>query len=137
MNKQRKVLITITYNEMGIIIDTKAEEATQPDLQPTCNQLAKDICVPCKDTISRQDAIDAVSNWLYDGDDRRTVDQLLSALPSAQPTIMRSIGELVGYTGEPCPNCGRLRVERYESGLEICEKCNWCEQTKSYWLDEV
>ena len=26
MNKQRKVLITITYNEMGIIIDTKAEE---------------------------------------------------------------------------------------------------------------
>ena len=26
MNKQRKVMITITYNEMGIIIDTKAEE---------------------------------------------------------------------------------------------------------------
>lgn len=26
MNKQRKVLITTTYNEMGIIIDTKAEE---------------------------------------------------------------------------------------------------------------
>ena len=26
MNKQRKVLVTITYNEMGIIIDTKAEE---------------------------------------------------------------------------------------------------------------
>lgn len=31
----------------------------QPNLQPTCNQLetvAKDICVPCKDTISRQAA---------------------------------------------------------------------------------
>ena len=26
MNKQRKVVITITYNEMGIIVDTKAEE---------------------------------------------------------------------------------------------------------------
>lgn len=26
MNKQRKVLITITYNELGIIIDTKVEE---------------------------------------------------------------------------------------------------------------
>ena len=26
MNRQRKVMITITYNEMGIIIDTKAEE---------------------------------------------------------------------------------------------------------------
>ena len=29
MNKQRKVLITTTYNEMGIIIDTKAEEVAQ------------------------------------------------------------------------------------------------------------
>lgn len=34
MNKQRKVLITITYNEMGIIIDTKAEEVAQPTIQP-------------------------------------------------------------------------------------------------------
>ena len=34
MNKQRKVLITITYNEMGIIIDTKTEElgsSAQPE----------------------------------------------------------------------------------------------------------
>lgn len=35
--------------------------------------------------IDRQMAIDAVSNWLYDGDDKRSVDQLLSELPSAQP----------------------------------------------------
>ena len=58
MNKQRKVLITTTYNEMGIIIDTKAEEldlSAQPNLQPTCNNLATD-------TISRQDAIDARCN---------------------------------------------------------------------------
>ena len=33
MNKQRKVLITITYNEMGVIIDTKAEEVAQPERQ--------------------------------------------------------------------------------------------------------
>ena len=31
MNKQRKVVITTTYNEMGIIIDTKAEEVAQPE----------------------------------------------------------------------------------------------------------
>ena len=34
MNRQRKVVITITYNEMGIIIDTKAEEldlSAQPE----------------------------------------------------------------------------------------------------------
>ena len=51
MNKQRKTVITTTYNEMGIVIDTKVEEVTQPNLQPTCNQLATD-------TISRQAAID-------------------------------------------------------------------------------
>ena len=43
MNKQRKVLITITYNEMGIIIDTKAEEVAQPNLQQTCNKLATNL----------------------------------------------------------------------------------------------
>ena len=32
MNKQRKVVITTTYNEMGIIIDTKAEEVVQPEV---------------------------------------------------------------------------------------------------------
>ena len=55
MNKQRKVLITTVYNEMGIIIDTKAEEVAQPNLQPTCNQLATD-------TISRQAAIKAADS---------------------------------------------------------------------------
>lgn len=34
MNKQRKVLVTVTYNELGIIIDTKTEEldsSAQPE----------------------------------------------------------------------------------------------------------
>lgn len=53
MNRQRKVLITTTYNELGIIVDTKAEEVAQPNLQPTCNKLATD-------TISRQTAINYV-----------------------------------------------------------------------------
>ena len=56
MNRQRKVIITVTYNDLGIIVDTKAEEldsSAQPDLQPTCNNLATD-------TISRQAAIDAI-----------------------------------------------------------------------------
>ena len=90
--------------------------------------------------ISREDAIDAVNRAL----DRETLLNRLvrkvaidaiRIVPPVQPTLMRSIGKLIGYTGNKCPNCGRLRVERYESGLEICEKCNWCEQTKSYWLD--
>ena len=91
------------------------------------------------DTISRQAVIDLLKQMRKDGDmvpwEGKNVFARIRKLPSVQPTIMRSIGELVGYTGEPCPNCGRLRVERYKSGLEICEKCNWCEQTKSYWPD--
>ena len=54
MNKQRKVVITTTYNEMGIIIDTKAEEVAQPNLQLTCNNLATDC-------ISRQAAKDRLT----------------------------------------------------------------------------
>ena len=84
-----------------------------------CPGFYRDDCFKLKDQY-REEWIGAIKN-----------------LPAVQPTLMRSIGKLVGYTGEPCPNCGRLRVERYESGLEICEKCNWCEQTKSYWLDGV
>ena len=56
MNRQRKVVITVTYNGLGMIVDTKAEEldlSAQPNLQPTCNNLATDC-------ISRQAAIDAI-----------------------------------------------------------------------------
>lgn len=60
MNRQRKVVITVTYNGLGMIVDTKAEELDlstqpnlQPNLQPTCNNLATDC-------ISRQAAIEAL-----------------------------------------------------------------------------
>ncbi|MFQ7076207.1 MAG: hypothetical protein ACLRQZ_07760 [Clostridia bacterium] len=32
--------------------------------------------------------------------------------------------ELIGYTGESCPN-GRVRVEEYTDGTKVCEKCEW------------
>ena len=70
MNKQRKALITITYNEMGIIIDTKAEEldsSAQPD--------------PCADAVSREDAIDAVGL----GDSVRRIKDRIAKLPPAKP----------------------------------------------------
>lgn len=34
-------------------------------------------------------------------------------------------GKLIGYTGEECKNCGRVRVELFENGDKICEKCGW------------
>ena len=84
MNKQRKVVITTTYNEMGVIIDTKAEEVAQQNLQPTCNQLATD-------TISRQAAIDALEKWLHglfgitEADGTATIFKTIRQLPPIQP----------------------------------------------------
>ena len=56
MNKRRKVLITITYNEMGIIIDTKAEEVAQPT-QTNADPMQGSAL----DCVKRQQAIDAVN----------------------------------------------------------------------------
>ena len=58
MNRQRKVVITATYNDLGIIVDTKAEEldsSAQPGhLVKESGDLVKDLVNDC---ISRQDAI--------------------------------------------------------------------------------
>ena len=52
MNRQRKVLVTVTYNELGVIVDTKTEEldsSAQPVLRTEMSS--------ANDTISRQAAI--------------------------------------------------------------------------------
>ena len=49
---------------------------------------------------------------------------------------MSIFGECNGYTGKPCPSCGRYRLERYANGNEVCEKCNWCPQLNRYVEDD-
>ena len=44
--------------------------------------------------------------------------------------------ELPNYTGENCEKCGRNRVEPYENGDEICEKCSW-NKTKQRYEEEL
>lgn len=39
---------------------------------------------------------------------------------------------LIGYTGESCPKCGRVRIEKWSDGLRICEKCGFCVEENSY-----
>ena len=93
MNKQRKVLITTTYNEMGIIIDTKAEEVAQPDLQPTCNQLATDC-------ISRQAAIDEITEYGSGNTIYMSVAELkrrIEHLPPAQPELIEKTAYIRGF----------------------------------------
>lgn len=79
MTRQRQILVTVTYNELGCILDTKAEPYEEPNLQPTCNQLA----TSC---ISRQAAIDAIANQNeMHPKDRIIAVEVLGGLPSAQP----------------------------------------------------
>lgn len=42
--------------------------------------------------------------------------------------------EYLGYSDKECINCGRLRVEKYSNGTEICEKCNFEQNKKEYIL---
>ena len=102
MNRQRKVVITVTYNDLGVIVDTKAEEldsSAQPNLQPTCNNLATD-------AISRQAAIDVLKGlptwWADEGGyygeaqppmvalfDPEDAVSAIENLPSAHPELCK------------------------------------------------
>ena len=122
MNKQRKVLITITYNEMGVIIDTKTEELGSSAQIGT-------------DCISRQQAIDALED-AEDAFGYLTKDwrEVLEQLPPIQPKkgkwspadslhhgapfyFCSECGEKTTSTvmGKPranfCPNCGAKMEE--------------------------
>jgi hypothetical protein len=93
MNKQRQILVTVTYNELGCIIDTKAQPYEEPNLQPTCNQFA----TSC---ISRQVAIEAIQDAHHKTEVMSMFDNgklsglakaanIIRNLPSAQPEIIR------------------------------------------------
>lgn len=48
--------------------------------------------------------------------------------------IIEDTPEYLGYSDKECINCGRLRVEKYSDGTEICEKCNFDQNKKEYVL---
>lgn len=49
---------------------------------------------------------------------------------------MGKLGELIDYTGEVCPNCGRVRVDAWTCDKCICEKCHWCIEDGAYYYEE-
>ena len=77
MNKQRKVVVTITYNEMGIIVDTKAEElgsSAQPEPAIPISWLMKEIeRLEKRDGFAKLDAVQLrvlIKRWRGEQDDR-------------------------------------------------------------------
>ena len=49
----------------------------------------------------------------------------------------KTLGEIVKYVDKDCPQCGRHRVELFECGKEICEKCHWCITDNEYSTDHI
>lgn len=49
---------------------------------------------------------------------------------------MSKLGEWLGYTGDECPNCGRVRVKAWTCGKHICEKCHWCIEDQAYYYED-
>ena len=134
MNKQRKVLITITYNEMGIIIDTKAEEVAQPDTTTHDSIPAKtgknDGDGTSGDCISRTQAIDVLHGYFDGMLETDTVCPadiygLFKCFPSAQPELdIGNDGTLhISVTKGQLNNIGRVLVE--EDGTIFCKLFYW------------
>ena len=125
MNKQRKVVITTTYNERGIIIDTKAEEVAQPNLQLATETISRQAAIDainCDITITGRQNAELVAATIGAFVDR------IKALPSAQPeTAKRIVGksrdgmtlwyqcdmcnEPVDVQDNYCRGCGRRLID--------------------------
>ena len=125
MNKQRKVLITITYNEMGIIIDTKAEKVEQPEKRTEEHTETHGVCL---DAISRQAAIDAVQNRpMMLSKEKVLLINDLEKLPPAEPKRIRGRWIYSSYDDESgfdeswtCDKCG------YSTNIEETNYCPKC-----------
>ena len=50
--------------------------------------------------------------------------------------FFKEMGNLIGYTGENCVNCGRCRVEKWSSGLKICDKCGTDQKTGEHYSNQ-
>jgi len=57
-----------------------------------------------------------MKNWLFDEEE----------------DIKQKEWSLGNYTGNKCPNCGRVRVCLCGNGKRRCEKCNWIIEDNSF-----
>lgn len=100
MARQRQILVTVTYNDLGCILDTKAEPYEEPNLQPACNQLATD-------AISRQAAIDMLEKAMCEDGFRSetglihktTAYEIIRHLPSAHSKQLQVLADVL----DGCP----------------------------------
>lgn len=58
--------------------------------------------------------------------------ELMEKVQSEDEERLNSLPIPLKYTGDSCERCNRVRVELYDNGHLICEKCNWNHVTKEY-----
>ena len=109
MNRQRKVLITTTYNEMGIIIDTKAEELDLSAQQEEPSyEAVKEYC--------RKRCLSIVDSAL--------LKKYASAQPERKPGKWIFVrGEEAGNALYMCSACGKGDIHAPEVRVPYCWNC--------------
>lgn len=62
----------------------------------------------------------------------KELSDLLSEQQEDELMRFESLPKTIEYVNNECVKCGRVRVELYENGHLICEKCNWNHTIKEY-----
>ena len=112
MNKQRKIVITVTYNDLGVIVDTKAEEldsSAQPE------RLTDDDFETIRIHLNAQkERLCNQKRWEEAEEYQRIIDRFM-AFASAQPE--RKTGEWIAGRDERFVKCSECGMESTKNAL--------------------
>lgn len=62
----------------------------------------------------------------------KTLGDLLNESQKEEMDKFDSLPKPIKYVSQQCDKCERVRVEVYDNGHLICEKCNWNHTTNEY-----
>lgn len=86
----------------------------------------------CKDTFDAYGCIEDIEDILEETDDIEELKEQIRNYFNSSEIKGEDKPQYLGYSDKECINCGRLRVEKYSDGTEICEKCNFDQNKKEY-----
>ena len=88
------------------------------------------LCVTSKGEEQRDiDHYERVDGWLRAIPVVSDSERIEWVIGDLRPHIFCEHGEEMGaYTGDPCPNCGRVRMLK----IGVCDKCYWDLSTGTY-----
>lgn len=60
------------------------------------------------------------------------IDELKKSQEEDKKQIIARRDKMGPYMGDPCPNCGRIRLMKGKDGGTRCEKCAWWVEANTY-----